>query len=385
MSEFLGYNRGVQYNNDIINRNRQIQGEIHQNNINNLTSYNVLEKQATSNYDGTEKALESQEGQSKQTEGKTEGGEFLNDVRNVYKTGKKYRDIADGIEKQYKSISRGKFIASSSADLLENAPEYLAGDTRVADGIRNAGDSVLDLGQDTSEVAEDVIRGGTTISRGADLSGVARYGAEALENTLQGSARGVGEAFTGTRSALSIATQGTADTIDAVRSGGQALQEADLSGLASAGGKAVSSISKVGGALDSLGKAGEGLAVLSAGSDIYDDATGGFNKLNSNEKISNVAGISAGVFAVGSLAGSLESTGAMLDATGIGAELGVAFNVAGAVAGGVSALEDYIGGKKKQKQQQTPMNVAPAPTPQAQRTAPVSALQSGGVALSGYN
>ena len=75
----------------------------------------------------------------------------------------------------------------------------------------------------------------------------------------------------------------------------------------------------------------------------------------------------------------------MLDATGIGAELGVAFNVAGAVAGGVSALEDYIGGKKKQKQQQTPMNVAPAPTPQAQRTAPVSALQSGGVALSGYN
>ena len=295
MSDFLGYVRGASYNNDIINRNRQLQSNIHQSNINNLTNYNVVEKQSKGNYDATEKSLEHQEGDIKEGEAKSEGG-------------------------------------------------------------------------------DDVSRGGNAISRGADLSGVLNYGGEALQNTLQGGARGVSEAFTGAR-----------DTANAISSGAEALQSGDIGGVVEAGSKTISSISKVSGALDTLGKAGEGVAVLSAGSDIYDDATGGFSKMNTGEKVGNVAGIGAGVFAAGSLAGGLEYTGAMLDATGIGAELGVAFNVAGAIAGGISAISDYFGSKSAQKTQQAPMKVAKAPTPTPQAQAPISALQSGGVALSGYN
>ena len=365
MSDFLGYVRGVSYNNDIINRNKQLQSNIHQSNINNLTNYNVVEKQSKGNYDATEKSLEHQEGDIKEGEAKSEGGEFLNDVRNTYKTTQKYIDIGKGIKQDITNLKRSKFIAKSGADA------DLRGDTRVGDTARS---EVLDLGQDTSDITDDVSRGGNAISRGADLSGVLNYGGEALQNTLQGGARGVSEAFTGAR-----------DTANAISSGAEALQSGDIGGVVDAGSKTISSISKVSGALDTLGKAGEGVAVLSAGSDIYDDATGGFSKMNTGEKVGNVAGIGAGVFSAGSLAGGLEYTGAMLDATGIGAELGVAFNVAGAIAGGISAISDYFGSKSAQKTQQAPMKVAKAPTPTPQAQAPISALQSGGVALSGYN
>ena len=46
MSDVLGYQRGVSYNNDIINRNRALQREVHNENLNNLNNYNILEKQS---------------------------------------------------------------------------------------------------------------------------------------------------------------------------------------------------------------------------------------------------------------------------------------------------------------------------------------------------
>ena len=59
--------------------------------------------------------------------------------------------------------------------------------------------------------------------------------------------------------------------------------------------------------------------------------------------------------------------------------------VAGAVAGGVSAISDYIGGKEKQKRQTPAPTQLQAPRLQPQAQAPISAQQSGGVALSSYN
>ena len=105
--------------------------------------------------------------------------------------------------------------------------------------------------------------------------------------------------------------------------------------------------------------------------------------MNTAEKVGNIAGIGSGIASAGSLAGSLESAGAMLDATGIGAEIGLGLNIAGAVAGGVSAIADYVGGKEKQKKQLPSPSQLQAPQMRS-APAPISAQQSGGVALSSY-
>ena len=107
--------------------------------------------------------------------------------------------------------------------------------------------------------------------------------------------------------------------------------------------------------------------------------------MNTKEKIGNVTGIGSAGFSLAGLAGSLELGGDMLDATGIGAELGLAFNVAGAVLGGVSAVEDYFGSKSKQKTQPAKRTSVAKPVTIAQSNVPISALQSGGVATAGYN
>ncbi len=354
MSDILGYERGIMYNNDTINRDRAIQKAIQNRNLENLTAHNVVEKQND--------ILKKVSSDKAQEGGTTEAGSFLNDARNIYKTGKKLNKIYDDTGKAVRGARRGAFLRGGDEASLENI-----GDVRVGDAPRP---QELDLGSDTSDVIVDTARGGSAVSRGADLSGVLNYGRSALENTLQGSARGVGEAFTGTR-----------ETMGAVGEGVRAAQVGDMAGAVENTAKAINSTKNVLSSLDSLGKAGEGLAVVGGVSDVIDEANGGFNKMNNAEKVSNVAGITAGATGLASLTTGLESAGAMLDATGIGAEIGVGLQVAGGVAAGIGAISDYVGSKMKQKPQ---ISVPPTQTMSSSLdNAPkISATQVGGVASS---
>lgn len=370
MGDIYGYQRGVRYNNDIMSRNSALQSAISQSNAQTVEDFrnnSRLHNEIQNSQEHTAEEMKSSEEKQKGEEG---AGEFLADARNVYKTGKSVRKEMDNVNNAMKSYRRGKFISEGGgADPTGDSTGRMIGQTQGRE---------LDLGSDLTDVADDAVRGGTAVSRGADLSGVLRYGGDALQHALQGGGRGVGEAFTGTRSAIAQGTQALQDTTDAARVG-------DIGGAVEGAQKVVSSAKAGFGALDSLGKTAEGLNVLSAGSDIMDDLKGGFSKMNTAEKVGNIAGITSGVASAGSLAGSLEGAGAMLDATGIGAELGLGLNIAGAVAGGISALSDYIGSKEKQKRQTPAPTQLQAPRLQPQAQAPISALQSGGVALSSYN
>jgi hypothetical protein len=369
MSDIYGYQRGVRYNNDIMSRNSALQSAISQSNAQTMEDFRNDSNLHNEIQNSAEHGAEDMKASEEKQKGEEGAGEFLADARNVYKVGKGVRKEMDNVNNAMKSYRRGKFISEGGGvDPTGDATGRMVGQGAPRE---------LDLGSDLTDVADDSIRGGTAVSRGADLSGVMRYGGEALQNTLQGSARGIGEAFTGTRSAIQSGTQALQDTAEATSVG-------DIGSAVEGAGRVVSSAKAGFNALDSLGKTAEGLNVLSAGSDIMDDMKGGFSKMNTAEKVGNIAGITSGVASAGSLAGSLESAGAMLDATGIGAELGLGLNIAGAVAGGISALSDYIGSKEKQKRQTPAPTQLQAPRVQPQAQAPISALQSGGVALSSY-
>lgn len=373
MSALLGYDRGAQYFNDMESRNKQLQASISRVNQTNLNNYNTAERLKERTDKVKEQGAEARESKSFLTDAKEGAGELLAEGRNVYKLGKDLAKSRQQVQSAITSYRRGRFLDSGEA----TAGEVFTHDSPAAS-------RVLDLGQDTSDVVDEVARGGTAISRGADLTNTLRYGQEALQNTLQGSARGIGEAFTGSRSVLQ-AQQGAQEGLQAVRDTAQAVGSGDVAGAVDAGARVLSAGKTGLRALDSIGKTAEGLNVVSGVSDILDDMDGGFSKMNTNEKVGNVAGIiSAGTSAAG-LAAGLEGTGAMLDATGIGAPVGLALGLAGAVAGGVSAVEDYIGSKKKQKQQTKPSAPLQKPTPVPQANVPISPLQSGGVAMSGYN
>jgi|9_EtaG_2_1085328.scaffolds.fasta_scaffold07292_3 hypothetical protein len=373
MSDIYGYQRGVQYNNDIMSRNTRLQQSIADSNAQTIDDYKIKNQLNTKVSKGIESTAEKAESAKEEQKGEEGAGEFLADARNVYKVGGAVRKEISNVNNAVKSFRRANFINEGGGiDPTGDATGRMVGQTPARE---------LDLGSDLTDVADDAVRGGTAVSRGADLSGVLRYGGEALQNTLMGGARGAGEAFTGTRSALQGAvdtgTQALQDTAEATRLG-------DTAGMVEGVGNVVSSAKSGLSALDSIGKTAEGLNVVSGVSDVLDDMDGGFKKMNTAEKVGNVAGITGAVASAGSLAGSLESAGAMLDATGIGAEIGLGLNIAGAVAGGVSALSDYIGGKEKQKRQTPAPTQLQAPQLQPQAQAPISALQSGGVALSSY-
>jgi len=358
MSAMYGYERGVNYTNDELHRNMDSQRLNNIKNLSDLRNYNVSEKLA----EGIEKS-------SALSDARQQGADFLNDARNVYKTGKKLNSIYEDTAGAVRGVRRARALRMDAGDTLDPATRL-----PVSNEPRE-----LDLGQDTTPLEEEFAnRGGTAVSRGADLSNDAlKYGSQALNDTLQGGfARGSGEAFTGTRSALNSAGETADASLNALRSAGAG----DLSGAIDNLGSVAKGFSKTTGALDSLGKAGEGMAVLGGVSDVLDDADGKFNKMNTAEKVGNVAGITAGATGLTSLVGSLESGGAMLDATGIGAELGVGLQVAGGIASGVGAIADAIGGEEKQKQQLSkPMTMV------STNNAPqISATQSGMVASRSY-
>tara|TARA_R110000787_G_scaffold7546_1_gene25642 strand:+ start:41 stop:904 length:864 start_codon:yes stop_codon:yes gene_type:complete len=104
-------------------------------------------------------------------------------------------------------------------------------------------------------------------------------------------------------------------------------------------------------AKDVLGGAkilGGALQIGQAGLDIYDDAEGGFKKMNEAQKAGNIGEIAAGgaeTLALGVTA--LETAGLALDSTVFGAPAGVLLNIAGGILGLVAAGADIVGDKEE--------------------------------------
>ncbi len=318
----LGYERGIQYTNDMANRNRALQS--------NIQSINQLRNQtAKSVSQSLNKSLQAQAKKSAMSGAEGSGAEFLNDARNVYKQGKALQKIA--------------------VDTNKNIETALKGAQSVATEINPARQGRL-----YSDAQRVLAEGGNTSSRlASNLSDTINTGKTALSS---------------------------------LRTAGQGLTEAsDISSVMRAGQGVSTAFTDVNKAIDTFGKVGEGVSVFEGAKDIMDDKDGGWSKMNTAERVGNVAGITSGVAGATSLglgvAGGLEAVGTALDISVLGAPVGVALNVAGAVAGGVSAVADLVGSKKKQK----PQVKTPTPTPTPQSSPQTSVLQQGGVATSSYN
>jgi hypothetical protein len=127
-------------------------------------------------------------------------------------------------------------------------------------------------------------------------------------------------------------------------------------------------------AKEGLGKALQVANIAQGGYDAYTDIVNGkIAGANNNERASNVLGMVSGgldatAFGAGSIAGALESAGAVADATGLGAPIGLALGLAGAGVGVASAVEDLIGKKKEKSkvkaQLQSQLKKGPSALPQ---------------------
>ena len=365
MSDILGYSRAVQYNNDAMSRDKGIQDALRNRNLENLTNHNVVERQSD--------IMKKAESNKSKNSGNEEAGSFLNDARNIYKTGKKLNNIYETTGKAIEKGRRNIFLTQEPGSeesrgvvsVADQAPRSSAGftrpydDTNVGDvnggvpnenigestsGRRLAGalDGSEDMGADIDAVLNfrlpsSAIDRATGVDRGVADAGLA----ERVSNPIAGLVRSAPEVNAITRSVGAVG--------DSVSIAARSAQVGDLSSVIENSARAINSTKNIVSSLDSLGKAGEGLSVVAGVSDIIDDQNGGFHKMNTAEKVGNVAGITAGAAGLMSLATGLEQTGAVLDATGFGAEIGVGLQVAGGVAAGVSAIADYVGSEMKQK------------------------------------
>ena len=147
-----------------------------------------------------------------------------------------------------------------------------------------------------------------------------------------------------------------------------------------------SDVSKLSKGLDAFGKASDALNIGLGAYDAFEDFKAGkVEGKNINEKIANVSQISSGgadalgvlskpvgmAVDYGAEALGFEEAGAALDATGVGAAVGLGLNAIGAGIGIFGAVESVIGEKKEKKQiaQQT------VAKPQLQKS---QAFQTGG-------
>lgn len=116
---------------------------------------------------------------------------------------------------------------------------------------------------------------------------------------------------------------------------------------------------------EKLGKFG-GIAggLANAGMSIASDMHGGFHNMNESEKIGNVSSI---------IGGSAEAIGGILDATGVGAAVGVPLQVIGGLANIVGGLfstgGDIASEQKKKQEEQSAIDKPDAPLPVLSATA----------------
>ena len=123
------------------------------------------------------------------------------------------------------------------------------------------------------------------------------------------------------------------DAVQVVKQGGEAAES--LAPEVAGGARTLEDTLKTGGQALSVG-----LGALDAVEDI---SAGKIVGNNAAERVSNVAGMASG---------ALEGAGLALDATGVGAPLGVALNVLGGIAGLVSGGADIVGQEEEKKSAQ---------------------------------
>lgn len=129
------------------------------------------------------------------------------------------------------------------------------------------------------------------------------------------------------------------------------------------------------------------LQVGLAADDIYNDAKGGFSKLNEAQKTGNVGEIAAGGAEVGAavvagseavgLTGALEGAGLLLDTSVIGAPLGVALNIAGGILGLVAAGADIVGDEKENEKLKEAKTIAKNTPITSQKQIPIASKALG--------
>ena len=185
-----------------------------------------------------------------------------------------------------------KKIPVSRLDQLDNAGVSARGEASVANIAPR------------SQVLGDVVSGGSETLGDLNKASKLNSAAQVISQGGQAAARGAGEA-----GEIAAGAAGGARSLeDTLKVGGQALSV----GL---------------GALDAVED-------LSAGKIVGN---------NTAEKVSNVAGMASG---------ALEGAGLALDATGVGAPVGVALNILGGIAGLVSGGADIVGQEEEKKSAQ---------------------------------
>jgi hypothetical protein len=252
-------------------------------------------------------------------------------------------------------LRTNELIRQSNAEMLKQRQEDITNEKNSQSNLE--GEQVKDIGETVA---------GQVASKGKDIEAVGRVVGATVKRAPE-----IGEAVLNkTEDFLfgkdsGFAIQGLRDETtvgnDLLNSAKDFLKE-NVSVGESIGEKA-SSIGK-------LGIASTGLTVGMGVLDAVDDLSAGkIEGNNTAERVSNVAGM---------VSGGLEAVGTALDLTGIGAPVGVALNLLGGLAGGVSGISDIVGEEQeKTKSIQKQQTLQKTPVPQEKLQALVATGTAG--------
>ena len=347
MADILGLSRtpglGAMMNDRIHEVNRNIQAR----NALATKSFGAKKQSLINNVNGAKQTLTIDQDSDRADEGGTLMV-LANDLKHVQDTMTAGKAVLGNVSKSVSAVGRA-------------AGSVPQGDASVVDNPLATGSN------EEFSLTEDGVKGGAdnTLQR-AKIADAASRGEilPAPKGALDTAAGGGSEAKADPTASEPIASESSSDLEKAVSGGG-----------------------KLGTALDVAGRAAN---VAAGGYDLYEDFAGkqkGLAGGNTAGKISNVAGIGAGVAeSVGAGAMGLEALGTGLDLTGAGAILGVPLQVAGlamgAVALGAGLISDITGKESSDKSAVASAKSAtagPAPT-MAQTQAYQSSSLSGGYA-----
>jgi hypothetical protein len=228
---------------------------------------------------------------------------------------------------------------------------------QVDDVIKTIGESAAAGNKGAAAVARGAGRVGQTAVRGAGqlASGVAAPFVKKIPVSRLDQLDNAGVSARGESSVANIAPRSKI-LGDVVSDGSETLGDLNKASklnsaaqVISRGGEAAASLAPEvsGGATaleDTLKVGGQALSVgLGALDAVEDISAGKIVGNNTAERVSNVAGMASG---------ALEGLGLALDATGVGAPVGVALNVLGGIAGLVSGGADIVGQEEEKKSAQ---------------------------------
>lgn len=374
MADILGLPRGVGSN--LNDRIHEVNRNIMARNALAKHDYDIQKMDLTNNITGAKQMEATDELADREKEG-AETITLANDLKHAAEHGgkvvKKGKEIGGAVRKSYNALRQASVPQGDMPQRPRNIgePEGIeleeaSAPTGQTAGIR-PGSSVARFGEvnevpGVRDLSMGQVRATERLGIGANQAAIQRYTGLSAETQRQaGEGRTVENPATlaeGTQPKISYEAPEATDGMDpaaarAVRraafldqEGQQGGRAADMLGnagelLAKGGGgaaKVADVSSKATGALD-LGL--RGLNVVSGGIDIAEDIKkGGVAGKDIADKISNVSG---------GISGGLEAVGLGMDATGIGAAIGVPLQLLGAAAGATSLVSGIIGDFSKEK------------------------------------